>query len=124
MNLGAWLAEESSIRDVGVRGLPLIAIDAVSIELVISDQSHHQCSKLVCLALFEQLKVSGGSLLDWYRCGSVRIRCHGSCWLGNRMVPLLALLLLLKVFTSHQLDTLEAVVLIRTVMIHFNTIIK
>ena len=54
VDLGARLAEERAIRDVGMRRLPLIAVDAVGIELVVRDQSHHQCSQLLCLGLLER----------------------------------------------------------------------
>ena len=43
VDLGAWLAEEGTIGDVCMRRLPLIAIDAVGIELVVRDQGHHHC---------------------------------------------------------------------------------
>ena len=60
VDLGAGLAEEGAVSDVSMRRLPLIAIDAVGIELVVRDQSHHQCPQLLCLGLFEH--VTGGRL--------------------------------------------------------------
>ena len=41
VSLGAEFADECSVRDVGMGRLPLKAIDAVGIELVVSDYMHH-----------------------------------------------------------------------------------
>ena len=102
VDLGARLADKSAVSDVGMRRLPLITVNAVGVELVIGDQRHHQCSQLVCLGLLEELEASLASRLgccDWRR--SVRVR-------RNRL--LLALFLLLQVFSRQQLDTLESII--------------
>ena len=109
VNLSARLADKSAVGDIGMCRLPLIAVNAVGVELVISDQCYHQCSQLFCLGLLEELEASLAHRLgccDWRR--SVRVRC-------NR---LLALLLLLQVFSRQQLDTLESIILI-LLIIHF-----
>ena len=57
VDLGARLADESAVGDVRVRRLPLIAVDAVGVELVVCDEGHHKGAQLLGLALVEQLQV-------------------------------------------------------------------
>ena len=57
VDLGARLANEGAVGDVRVRRLPLIAVDAVGVELVVCDEGHHKGAQLLGLALVEQLQV-------------------------------------------------------------------
>jgi len=111
MDLGAWLTDESAMCDVSVSRLPLVAVDAVGVELVVGDESDHQSAKLITLALLEQLHAhwrTSHGLLDGS--GSVRIRCLGGWLTLNRVVRLFRLLLLLQIFSCDQADALEVVV--------------
>ena len=53
VGLGAQLADERSVRDVGVGRLPLKAVDAVRVELVISHDMHHHVSEGLRLLLIQ-----------------------------------------------------------------------
>ena len=114
VHLSTRLADKSAIGDISVRRLPLIAVDAVSVELVIGDQCHHKRAKLVSLGLLHELEVGGrGDLRSRHRCGGVGVgRCR-----------LLALLLPLQVFSRHELDTLESIIVFFVLIIHFLNII-
>ena len=75
VDLGAGLADEGAVGDVRVRRLPLIAVDAVGVELVVCDEGDHQGAQLVGLALVEQLQVGGQGALrrgNWSRSVGVR----------------------------------------------------
>ena len=51
MGLGAQLADERSVRDVGMGGLTLEAVYAVRVELVVGDYVHHEVSQSLWLLL-------------------------------------------------------------------------
>ena len=51
VGLGAQLADERSVRDVGVGGLTLEAVYAVRVELVVGDYVHHEVSQSIWLLL-------------------------------------------------------------------------